>query len=155
APSFGVVQLQIGAAYRNLKNYDKAIEAYNDLLKVEPDNDRAHVGLAQANLEKGDTTAAEQVLTRAAERPLASREVFYNLAEMKITRNDSEMAAQLYKKAAEADASWGKPVLKLGTMAMNKGDKAAAVKAMKDVITIDPTSPEAVQARAALDQLEK
>jgi Tfp pilus assembly protein PilF len=155
APSLSVVQLQIAAAYRNLKDYDKAIEAYAELLRADPDDDRAHVGMAMANLEKGDVAAAEQQLTRAAEAPLASREVFYNLAEIKFSRNETDQAALWYKKASDADGSWGKPVLKLGTIAMNKGDKRTAATAMRQVIAIDPTSPEAAQARSTLEQLEK
>jgi tetratricopeptide (TPR) repeat protein len=155
APSLGVVQLQIAAAYRNLKDYDKAIEAYEDLLKTDPNNDRAEVGIALANLEKGDVSAAEQHLTRAAAAPLASREVFYNLAEIKLSKNETEQATQFYKKAVDVDASWGKPVLKLGTIAMTKGDRTSAATAMRQVIAIDPTSPEAAQARTALEQLEK
>jgi hypothetical protein len=39
-------------------------------------------------------------------------------------------------------------------MAMAKGDKEAARKAMSQVIAVDPISPEATQAKAALDQLK-
>ena len=59
-----------------------------------------------------------------------------------------------YQKAADADASWGKPLYKLGTMAMSRGDSAAAAKAMTQVIAVDPTSPEAAQAKAALERLK-
>ena len=37
APALSVINLQIAAAYRNKKEYDNAIAAYNDLLKVDPD----------------------------------------------------------------------------------------------------------------------
>jgi hypothetical protein len=38
---------------------------------------------------------------------------------------------------------------------MNKGDKDAALKAMSQVLAVDPTSPEAEQARTAIEQLKK
>ena len=60
-----------------------------------------------------------------------------------------------YQKAAAADNSWGKPLYRLGTLAMNKGDKDAALKAMSQVLAVDPTSPEAAQARATIEQLKK
>ena len=153
APSLAVVNLQIGVAYRNLKEYDKAIAAYNALLTAEPDNQSAILGLVQANMDKGDVQAAERLLTQAAAAPLSSREVFYNLAEIKVAKNQTDEAVRLYQRAADADASWGKPLFKLGTIAMNKGDKQAALKAMTQVIAIDPTSPEAAQARSAVEQL--
>ena len=74
-----MVNLQIGAAYRNLKEYDKAIAAYNVLLTAEPDNQRAILGVAMTNMDKGDLQAAERTLTQAADAPLSSREIFYNL----------------------------------------------------------------------------
>ena len=155
APSLSVVNLQIGAAYRSMKDYDKAIGAYNDLLKSEPDNGKAHVGLAMANLEKGDAKAAEQVLTRAAEAPGSSRDVFYNLAELKSSNNQTDDALAWYEKAAAADAAWGKPLYKIGTIAMKKGDKDKAIKTLTQAIAVDPESPEAGQAKAALEQLRK
>ena len=77
-----------------------------------------------------------------------------DLAEIKVARNQTEEAARLYQRAADTDLSWGKPLFKLGTIAMTRGDKAAAMKAMSQVIAVDPTSPEAAQARTALEQLK-
>jgi tetratricopeptide (TPR) repeat protein len=154
APSLAVVNLQIGAAYRNLKEYDKAIAAYNVLLATEPDNQRAILGMVQVNMDRGDVQAAERMLTEAAAAPLSSREVFYHLAEIKVAKNQTDEAVQLYQKAADADSSWGKPLFKLGTIAMNKGDKLAAQKAMTQVMAVDPTSPEAAEAKTALEQLK-
>jgi hypothetical protein len=45
-------------------------------------------------------------------------------------------------KAAEVDTSWGKPIYKLDDRD-EQGRQAAALKAMTQVIAIDPTSPEA------------
>jgi tetratricopeptide (TPR) repeat protein len=154
APSLGVVNLQIGAAYRITKDYDKAIAAYNDLLKSEPDNGKAHVGLAAANLENGNRAAAEQVLTRAAEAAGPSRDVLYNLAELKSASNQIDEAITWYEKAAAADAAWGKPLYKIGTIAISRGDKDKGTKLLTQVITVDPTSPEAAQARTVLAQLK-
>jgi tetratricopeptide (TPR) repeat protein len=155
APSLGVVHLQIGAAYRNGKDYEKAIAAYNDLLKLEPDNAKAQIGIAMANFEKGDAPAAEEVLTRAAALPGSSRDVYYTLAEIKREKHQDEDAVALYRKAAASDGAWGKPLYRLGTMAMDKGDTTAAVTALSQAIAVDPTSPEAAQARTALAQLKR
>jgi len=75
APTLSVINLQIAAAYRNKKEYDNAIAAYNELLKADPNNDKAKVGLGMTNLEKGDLNAAEETLSAAAQGPSPSREV--------------------------------------------------------------------------------
>ena len=154
APSMAIVSLQIAAAYRGLKDYDKAASAYTDLLKAEPANQKAHAGLARVNMDRGDVQAAEQQLTRSAQLPSPGRDVLFDLAEIKLAKNQTDEAAALYRRASEADGAWGKPLLKLGTIAMNKGEKDTARKTLAQVIAVDPTSPEAAQAKAALEQLK-
>ena len=155
APSLSVINLQIAAAYRNMKQYDNAIASYNDLLKVDPNNDKAIVGLGMTNLEKGDLKAAEDTLTKAAENPKATREVFYNLGEVKFSKGQADEAAAMYQKASDLDPTWGKPIFKLALVQLNKGDKDGTIKLMEKVISADPTSQEAAQAKTVIEQLKK
>lgn len=155
APALSVINLQIAAAYRNKKEYDNAIAAYNDLLKADPNNEKATVGIGMTNLEKGDLKAAEETLGKAAESPTASREVFYNLGEVTFAKGDADEAAKWYQKAADSDKTWGKPLFKLGLVALNKGDKDGTIKMMEKLIEVDPSSPEAAQAKAVIEQLKK
>ena len=73
APALSVINLQIAAAYRNKKDYDNAIAAYNELLKADPNNDKAIVGIGMTNLEKGDLKAAEDTLTQGRARARSRR----------------------------------------------------------------------------------
>src|SRR4029077_9266939 len=150
-----VINLQIAAAYRNKKDYDSALAAYNDLLKVDPANDKAIIGIGMTNLEKGDLKAAEDTLTRAAESGKPTREVFYNLGEVKFSKGDTADAAKWYQKASDLDPSWGKPIFKLALVELNKGDKEATIKMLEKVIAADPTSQEAAQAKTVIEQLKK
>src|SRR5205823_2267304 len=50
APSLSVINLQVAQAYRNKKDYDPALAAYNDLLKADPNNDKAKIGIGMTNL---------------------------------------------------------------------------------------------------------
>lgn len=155
APALSVINLQIAAAYRSEKQYDNALTAYNDLLKSDPNNEKAIVGIGMTNLEKGDLKAAEETLGKAAESPTASREVYYNLGEVIFAKGQADEAAKWYQKASDADKTWGKPIFKLGLVALNKGDKDGTIKMMEKVIEVDPTSPEAAQAKAVIEQLKK
>ena len=58
APALSVVNLQVGAAYRAKKDYPSAIAAYNELLKVDPGNEKAKIAIAKTQIEMGDTKAA-------------------------------------------------------------------------------------------------
>ena len=112
SPSLSVINLQIAAAYRNKKAFDNAITAYNQLLKVDPTNDKAKVGIAMTNLEKGDLDMAERTLEIAAQAPGATREVFYDLGEVKLARSQADEAVKAYERAAQVDPTWGKPPLR-------------------------------------------
>ena len=155
APALSVINLQIAAAYRNKKEYDNAITAYNDLLKIDPNNDKAIIGIGMTNLEKGDLKAAEDTLTKAAEGPKPTREVFYNLGEVKFSKGATDEAATWYQKASDADPTWGKPIFKLALVQLNKGDKDATIRMLEKVISADPTSQEAAQAKTVIEQLKK
>src|ERR1043166_7519510 len=155
APSLSVINVQIAAAYRNKKEYDNAIAAYNDLLKSDPNNEKAKIGIGMTNLEKGDLKAAEETLTKAAETANPTREVFYNLGEVKFAAGQTDEAAKWYQKAVDLDGTWGKPLLKLAFVALNKGDNAGALKYSEKVVAVDPTSAEAAAAKQLIDQLKK
>lgn len=155
APALNAINLQIAAAYRNKGEPDKAIDAYSSLLGIDPNNEKAKIGVAMTNRDKGDLAAAERTLEAAAQAPGATREVFYNLAEIKLSSNKPDEATKAYELAAVADPGWGRPVLALGRVAMNKGDKGDALKYFQKVVEIDPASPEATQARAAIEQINR
>lgn len=155
APALSAINLQIAAAYRNKGEPDRAIDTYGSLLKADPGNEKAKIGVAMTNLEKGDLMAAEVTLEAAAQAPGATREVFYSLAEMKRSSNKLDEATRAYELATVADPAWGKPVLALGRIAMNKGDKGGALKYFQKVVDVDPASPEATEARAALEQINR
>jgi Flp pilus assembly protein TadD len=153
--ALSIVNLQIASAYRGKKDYDGALTAYNDLLKVDGDNAKAILGIVATNVERGDTRAAETALLKAAESQTADREIYYGLGDMKLAQNANADAETWYRKAAAADPSWGKPFYKLGLVAMKKGDQSAAGQLMTKVIEVDPTSPEAGLAKTTLESLKK
>jgi hypothetical protein len=156
-PALSVINLQIGAAYRNKKDYDAAIAAYNALLGIDPNNEKAAVGVGMTNLERGDLKAAEAALLKAADTHSAGRgrEVFYSLGEVKIAESQPDEAVKWYEMASAADPSWGKPLYRLAMLAIDRGDKQNAVRLLDRVIAVDPISPESALARAALDQLSR
>jgi len=85
APALTVINLQVAAAYRGKKDYDSALAAYGELLKVDPSNKKAKAGseitsLFKQGLEalnKGDKDTAmkmmEQVIAVDPESPEAAQ----------------------------------------------------------------------------------
>ncbi len=155
SPVLGVINLQIAAANRGKKDYTAALAAYGELLKGDPDNQKALVGVAATHVERGDETAAEATLQQAARSPNAGREVFFILGERRFAKNDMADAANWYRKASAADPSWGKPLYKLGLCSLRSGASDEAATLMAKVIAVDPISAEAGLAKSSLDSLKK
>jgi tetratricopeptide (TPR) repeat protein len=80
--------------------------------------------------------------------------VFYSLAELQMSQGRTTDAVDSYQKAASADPSWGKPRYRLGELAMAGGDQGSAARYLGEAIAVDPASPEAELAKAALDRLK-
>jgi TolA-binding protein len=104
-------------------------------------------------MEKGDLAAAANALSQSAQAG-TSKEVLFTLGEIEAARGNTEAAAQWYRKASEDDPNWGKPLLKLGLTSLKKGDRTDAAAQLQRVMVVDPTSPEAAQARTAIEQLK-
>lgn len=169
APVLNAINLQIAQAYRNKADdlrrqdpkadlkpiYDQAIASYQTLLKADPNNDKAKIGIGMTNLEKGDLEAAEKTLDEAAQVQNPTREVFYNLGEVKFARGKNDEAVNAYEKASEMDPKWTKPLFALGKVALNKGDKEGAIKCFERVVAADPASGEAGMAKQVIEQLKK
>jgi tetratricopeptide (TPR) repeat protein len=113
APAVTVALLQIAAACRHKGDYDQAILAYTDLLRVDRENDDARIGLGYTYLEKGDLRAAEQALTKAAKGRHPTREVFYNLGELNSVKGQLDDVPDWFEKSSRLDPSWEKPIVKL------------------------------------------
>lgn len=59
------VHLNKGAAYLNLKEYDLAIDDFNQVLKIDTDNERAYFYRGVAYLNKGEFASAAEDLTQS------------------------------------------------------------------------------------------
>jgi predicted TPR repeat methyltransferase len=104
-------------------------------------------------MERGDLGAAANALNQAAQ-PGASKELFFTLGEIEAARGNTDEAVKWYEKASADDPNWGKPLLKLGLTSLNKGDRTDAAAKMQRVMTVDPTSAEAAQAKTVIEQLK-
>jgi tetratricopeptide (TPR) repeat protein len=154
-PALTMINGQIAQVKRMKKDYDGAIASYQKVIAADPNNDKAKIEIGMTYLEKGDYAGAEAALTEAAQGVSASREVFYNLGEVKFAKGETDEAVKYYERAAQMDAAWGKPLFKLGLAKLQKADTAGAIELMNKVIAADPSSAEAAQAKALIEQLKK
>jgi len=154
-PALTMINGQIAQVKRMKKDYDGAIASYQKVLAADPNNDKAKIEIGMTYLEKNDFANAEKSLLEVAQSVSANREVFYNLGEVKFAKGETDEAVKYYERASQMDANWGKPLFKLGLAKLQKADTAGAIEYMNKVIAQDPTSGEAAQAKALIEQLKK
>ncbi len=154
-PALTALHLQVGRAQRMKKDYNGALETYAKIAAGDPNAEKAKVEIGMTNLEKGDLPAADAALSEAAQSLNANREVFYNLGEVKFAKGETDEAMKWYQRAVDVDANWAKPYFKLGLGKLQKADMPGAIQMMEKVIAVEPTSGEAAQAKALIEQLKK
>jgi predicted TPR repeat methyltransferase len=154
-PALTSLNLQIGSLYRSKKEHDKAIEVYKRIPDGDTNADRAKIEIGMTQLEKNDLAAAEATLMSVAQSTSANREVFYNLGEVKFAKGETDEAVKYYQRALDIDPKWGKPLFKMGLARLQKADTAGTIEIMTKLIEVDPTSQEAAQAKALIEQLKK
>jgi len=161
-PALTSVQLVIGDAWRQqaakesaqarTASLDRALAAFNAVLTVEPDHERARIEAALTLLAKGAAAEAESLVAGGAVAG-ASRELVFALAEVRFSKGDTQGAEDLFRRAAGMDPSWLRPRLQLGLLALRRGDKPAAAELFKAVTAGGPGSAEAAEAQRYLDEL--
>lgn len=70
----------LGVSYEQVQRPDDAVAAYEQALRLSPDNPSALSNLAMFHAARGEAAKAEPLLRRAAARPDAAKEVRLNLA---------------------------------------------------------------------------
>jgi Flp pilus assembly protein TadD len=70
----------LGVAYEQVSRPEDALAAYDEALRLSPENPAVLSNIAMFHAARGDAARAEPLLRRAAVRPGAAREVHLNLA---------------------------------------------------------------------------
>jgi tetratricopeptide (TPR) repeat protein len=127
APNDPKVQFQLGGAYIDMKQFDKAIAAFEG-------------GLAMPGLAPADPVVYEAQIS---------------LASLYFAEGRIDDARGTYEKALAANPTGAAAKLGLGKVAFNKGDVDKALELFKEVVAMAPGSPQAAEAEGFITALTK
>ena len=106
-----------------LQNWDKAQHLYEEARKADPDLQEAVDGLASLLRDKGELSAAVQLLVNAAERSETEKSRWLvDAADFCVALGDTDWAKQLYKDARAADPLNYKAGVALVELCWDSGD---------------------------------
>lgn len=93
--------INLGYAYVELKEYDKAIDAYNTVLKLDPGRMKAIFKLAEVYEKKGDIDQAIAINQRAMQMDTTSEIPYINIGNYFLMAHDTTTAVEWWQKAVE------------------------------------------------------
>ena len=136
-------------------DFDSAIIDYKAVLLRAPALTLVNLQIGNAYRQKKETAKAVEAFETVLKSDPANGTALYALGEIRRDEGQLDAAQELYQKAAAASPTWPKPILRLAIIASDKGDTVTAVAQLKKTMTLDPQSPEAVQAESLLQKMSR
>ena len=146
-------QMMLGNALYALQLFPQAEASYATILKVQPNNAAAHLGLGRVKLAERDPKAAEEQFRVAAQlEPRA--ETFSNLGVALDLQQHPEAAQVEYRRSLELDPGSTATRLNLALSQLASGDRAAARSTLQPVLASPATGELASNIAAAQRAIE-
>lgn len=98
-------QLDLGKRYVSELDYENAIIAYEDALKLDPYCLDAYLGLSDVYLALGDTDKAIEIMQQAKEMMPESVEIYESLAQIYASQNQMELMVSILEEGIGATNS--------------------------------------------------
>lgn len=164
-PTVYQITLNIGNCYRMLKEYDKAIQAYQVILdKVMAEKGtyegnesaaRALASMGETYMLMGDLDKAAQFMQQAIELFPNDEVLAFNVGEIFFNQGEAVKAIDYYKLATTIKEDWAPPYRQLGYAYLNKGEYQLAIDSLKKFLELAPDDPQAPTIESLIPKLEE
>jgi tetratricopeptide (TPR) repeat protein len=164
-PTIYQVNINIGSCYQEMGEYDKAIEAYNEILnKVKEEKGsyegdesaaRALISLGECYIKKGDLEKAREYLKQAIDIFPGDETIPFNIGEIYFNQGETDKAIEYFKLAIQVKESWAAPYQKLGYAYLNKGEYKLAIESLKKFLELAPDDPQTETIQNLILKLEE
>jgi tetratricopeptide (TPR) repeat protein len=134
---------EVGKRLLAERNWKAAAAEFERLLKTNPKDTDAHIGLGIALWASGERDAALAAFRRATEVNPASAEAHYNVALALRDVNEIDAAIAEMKRALGLRPAYDEARLALGLMLQQRGEIAAGIEQYRLVLKRNPKSAEA------------
>ena len=145
-PNYKASYLLLGNSSNYLKEYEKAIQYYNQVLAIDANDENGfnNLGITYRDAgkfygEKGDFAKAEKYLSKALEMRGDEYEILRLLGVLNGTRGNHPMAIQYFQKAVNKEPKNAQALFNLSAAYQYGGDPENAQKYLQQARAIDPT----------------
>lgn len=164
-PTVYQININIGNCYREMGEYDKAIEAFNKVLeKVKEDQEsiegsesaaRALAGIGETYFRQGNLEEAGEYLSQAIDIFPEDEALAFNVGEIYFKQGEIDKAIEYFQLAVKIKESWPPPHRQLGYAYLNKGKYREAVDSLKRFVELAPDDPQAENIKNLIPRLEE
>lgn len=130
--------------------YDAAVEAFQEAIKLDPDTDDLRFALAELYLELDQPVQAKRIIEDLLINNPESIDAHLTLANAYFNNKQPELAVEHYRKVLELEPGRGQVQLHLAIALVRGGELDLAVDELKDLLV---TQPDLSPARLALARL--
>jgi tetratricopeptide (TPR) repeat protein len=156
APKDAELHFQLGAALLAMQKYPQAEAEFKLAVQGNPRLSSAYNNLAWievATKPKGDLNAALTWAKKATELQPDAGQFWHTLGMVQLARNDNEAAVAALAKPASATPPRAQSIYLYGVALARVGRKGDATLALKRALEVNPSLPEAAEARRLLAEL--
>ena len=151
-PNYMVALDNLGNAYRQGKQWDKAKEAFGRALEINSGDPEANYGLGLIAAQTDQPEAAEQLFHKAlAARPVYP-EALNNLGVLYLRTRRPEEAEKSFQESIRVAPEFEQSYLNLAGLYAIEGDTAKARTVLLDLLKVHPDNPQAQKELAQLGQ---
>jgi len=134
------VNALLGTVYFGQKRYKEAEKAFQEALKINPNNKEAMIGLGSAEKGRGRFDKSEQHFKKALKLFPNAPEIHYNLGDLYLAKEEFNDATTQFKKAFELDQNLGQALLQLINIYYHLKEYEQAEYYLQMVVDRDPTN---------------
>lgn len=117
--------------------YDKALVAYNKIIKRDPSNLDVLNMLGILSAQTGDTEKAFEYFQRALKASPLSEKTYYNMGNLYLSQKKADKAIYCYKRSIDLKKDYLPPHLMLAKIYGITGEKSEALKEYREMARID------------------
>lgn len=162
-PKLFQVHLSIGNCYREMRNFEKAMNEYQIVIEKaneEKEKERevkakAIAGIGECYLMQDQLDKAQQYFQKSLELNPKDEILAYNVGEIYFSHQKMNQAIKYYKMAAEIKPDWSDPYLRMGYAYLNKKDYENAAQSFRKFLELEPDTQRTASVKEILEYIQK